>query len=231
MKRWNLSSGKDRDVVGATHPDCHIEGEMEALWNQFCVISAAVSSPLFVVSSSSPALCICKNSLTEAFSSKRCWDLFYQIMLQPCLTWHMRKEETSLKTFQTPLCATHTCSHCWRTELHVVLTGLGPGEESPHSHCQAAQGRAGFPWDLPSLPSTHRALWVFITKKKRQTWPQDLKSKALSYKPCWKSGTLLKCRNSSGQNMAIISKMYNCFSWSAVITHINGFIDSGHRKC
>lgn len=191
---------------------------MEALWNQFCVTSTAASSPLFVVLNTTPALYIRKNPATEAFSSKRCRDLFYQIMLQPRLTWHTKKEETSLKTFQTPLCATHTCSHFWRPGLSVVLTHWGlllplswsQGRNHPSSPCQAARGRARFPWVLPFLPSTELStLRMFITIK---TWPQDLESKALSYKPRWKSGALLKCRNTSAQNMVIITKIYNCFT-------------------
>lgn len=210
MRSWRgetFSVGRRTGMLLVQHILAVTQGEMEALWNHFCVTSTAVSSPLSEVSNTSPALCICKNPLTEAFSSKRCWDLFYQITLQPCLTRHMKKEKTSLKNIpNSSLCHPHMQS--WLKDR--AACGWGLGRNQPSSPCQAAQGREGFPQGLPSHPSTElRAPWVFSTIK---TCPQDSKSKAQSYTPCWKSGTLLKCRNASDQNMAMITKIYNCFS-------------------
>lgn len=71
-----------------------------------------------------------------------------------------------------------------------ALQGWSLGRNHPSSHCQAAQGRAGFPFP-PQHRVQHSQSFLGVhhnnnnkTIQKNNNWPQDFKSKALSYKPC-----------------------------------------------
>lgn len=183
-----------------------IKGETQVLWNYLMLYTFKdVSSPLFIVSNTILALYICKEPATEAFCSKRWWDLLYQIMLQPYL---MRKKDTSLKTLQILfLCHPHAhslLSHLERQKCVLLLCAADhpypslccwkSGGITPSAGCSAAAARLPTARSRisprPPFPFRHSARrtahWVpFGCSAQWKTWPQDWESKA----PCWKSGT------------------------------------------